>query len=121
MKNKLTALAMGLTATFCNLSAESASENLDKLLAKENARETIKHAPLIEDLAFLRKVSVDLIGRIPTMDEIKNFQDWPLSERRKMAVNKLLGDKRFNDRWTVFFSDMLRIRSGKSGGPQLMA
>ena len=117
MKNKLTGLAIGLTVTLCNLSAESASETLDKLLAKENAGETLKHAPLIEDFAFLRKVSVDLIGRIPTMDEIKDFQDWPLSERRKMAVDRLLEDKRFNDRWTVFFSDMLRIRSGKSGGP----
>ncbi|MEL0120546.1 MAG: DUF1549 domain-containing protein, partial [Opitutae bacterium] len=38
-----------------------------------------------------------------------------------LAVDKLLEDKRYSDRWTVFFSDMLRIRSGRPGGPQLMA
>jgi len=121
MNKKLPVIGLSLAIAFSQLYAKTASETLDQLLTKENADQQIKTAPLIEDLAFLRKVSVDLIGRIPTMDEITNFQKWPLSERRKMAVEHLLKDKRFNDRWTVFFSDMLRIRSGKTGGAQLMA
>ena len=40
-----------------------------------------------------------------------------LSERYKLAVDKLLEDKRFSDRWTRIFSDMLRIRSGRPGAP----
>ena len=121
MTKKLPLLALGLAIGFASLHAVSPSEKLDELLSKENADEELKPAPLIEDLAFLRKVSVDLIGRIPTMAEVRQFQAWPLSERRKLAVDKLLEDKRFSDRWTVFFSDMLRIRSGRPGGPQLMA
>ncbi len=121
MKKTLILLALGLVSSSGQLQAETASEKLDQLLNKENAGEELKPAPLIEDLAFLRKVSVDLIGRIPTMAEVRQFQAWPLSERRRLAVDKLLEDKRFSDRWTVFFSDMLRIRSGRPGGPQLMA
>ncbi|MDE0820930.1 MAG: DUF1549 domain-containing protein, partial [Opitutales bacterium] len=121
MKKKLPVIGLSLAIAFSQLHAKTASETLDQLLTKENSAQQPKTAPLIEDLAFLRKVTVDLIGRIPTMDEITTFQKWALSERRKMAVESLLEDKRFNDRWTVFFSDMLRIRSGKTGGPQLMA
>ena len=121
MKKKLPVIGLSLAIAFSQLHAKTASETLDQLLTKENSAQQLKTAPLIEDLAFLRKVTVDLIGRIPTMDEITTFQKWALSERRKMAVESLLEDKRFNDRWTVFFSDMLRIRSGKTGGPQLMA
>ncbi len=82
MTKKLPLLALGLAIGFGSLHAVSPSEKLDELLSKENADEELKPAPLIEDLAFLRKVSVDLIGRIPTLAEVRLFQAWPLSERR---------------------------------------
>ena len=78
MTKKLPLLALGLAIGFGSLHAVSPSEKLDELLSKENADEELKAlAPLIEDLAFLRKVSVDLIGRIPTMAEVRQFQAWP--------------------------------------------
>ena len=33
----------------------------------------------------------------------------------------MLFRSRFPERWTVFFADMLRVRSGQDGGPQLLA
>jgi hypothetical protein len=121
MKRITSLVTFGLATSIVPMFGNSVADKVDLQLEKGVADLEVKTAPLIEDLAFLRKVTVDLLGRIPTYDEIKQFQEWPLSERRKLAVDSIVEDKRFNDRWMVFFADMLRIRSNKTGGPQMLA
>ena len=121
MKRTTSLVTFCMASAICPIFAKSTSDVVDQMLEKGVAELDVKTAPLIEDLAFLRKATVDLLGRIPKYDEIKRFQEWPLSERRKMAVEEILKEERFNDRWMVFFADMLRIRSNKPGGPQMMA
>ena len=103
------------------LSTHAAPSQLDKLIAQENQGKSVTAAPVINDMTFLRRVSIDLIGRIPNDKEIKEYMAWPAGERRAKVVDKLMADDRFVDRWTVFFSDMLRIRSNATGGSALMA
>jgi len=121
MKRTTSLVTFCLASAICPTFGNSTSDLVDKMLDKGVAELDVKTAPLIEDLAFLRKATVDLLGRIPTYEEVEQFQAWPLSERRKLAVEEILEKDRFNDRWTVFFADMLRIRSNKPGGPQMMA
>ncbi|MFM8469547.1 MAG: DUF1549 domain-containing protein [Limisphaerales bacterium] len=96
----------------------------DQILQRENdALKDVKlrTATVIDDLAFLRRATVDLIGRIPTSEEIKQFEADKSANRREQLVDRLIGHSRFPERWTVFFADMLRVRSGQDGGPQLFA
>lgn len=95
--------------------------NLDSVLAKENADRPTSVAPAIDDWQFLRRVTIDLIGRIPADQEISEFFALPEETRRSAWVDRLLKDPRFADRWTVFFADMLRIRGEASGGQQFLA
>ena len=96
--------------------------DIDRSLAAENARNKVPAAaPQIDDLAWLRRVTVDLVGRIPTHAEILEFQGLPTGERRNHVIDRLIADPRFNDRWTVFFADMLRIRTGEEGGGAYLA
>jgi hypothetical protein len=99
------------------------ANELDKILQKENQQlgVTAQPMPLAEDLAFLRRASVDLISRIPTIDEVEQFTNWPADERRAKLIDKLMTDSRFTDRWTVFYSDMLRLRSNSPGGSAVIA
>ncbi len=99
----------------------SAATPLDVILNEENASKKIITAPTIDDLSFLRRLSVDMIGRIPTLDEIKEYEAWPAAERRGMLVDKLLKADGFADRWTVFMADLLRIRTNSDGGAAEMA
>ena len=101
-------------------SPTAAAAMLDDLLRRENADSPIITTGLINDAAFLRRVTIDLIGRIPTMAEIREFERAG-NGRRTRTVEKLIAQARFNDRWTVFMSDMLRIRSDIAGGNQLLA
>ena len=94
---------------------------LEELLQKEQASEKLPSATEgVDDLSFLRRASVDLIGRIPTVAEIANFQSMSEPTRREQWIDQLLKDERFSQRWTVFFADMLRIRSRADGGAQLL-
>ena len=114
--------ALFLLGAICVIPA-SASQ-VDKLLAKDNAAKGVEGlitGQALSDLAFLRNASIDLVGRIPTYAEIREYQEWPLAKRRSRLVDRLLKDEGFADRWTVFFADMLRIRSRAEGGNRLLA
>jgi hypothetical protein len=94
---------------------------VDALLDLENKKRDLPVAKEVNDLSYLRRVYVDLVGRIPRMDEIQAYIQAPKDERRVNLVDQLLEDERFSDRWTVFFADMIRIRSNAPGGNQLLA
>ena len=100
------------------LTQADAADPLGKVLDQENQSRgvTRKALPAIDDLTYLRRVTIDLVGRIPTADEIQQFEALPASSRRQQAADRLLSDERFADRWTVFFADMLRIRRRAEGG-----
>ena len=100
----------------------AAARSLDKLIAAENAGgPKTKEAPPAEDLAFLRRISLDLNGRIPTEAEIKKFTAWPAAERRTKAIDDFMGRDQYADRWAIFYSDLLRVRYGSDGGAALQA
>lgn len=112
-----------------------AANDLDRVIATENGTQTAERRPesspdrptalepmtLVNDSVFLRRAYVDLIGRIPTEAEITEFATWPIDGRRQKLIDLLLLDDRFSDRWTIFFADMLRLRSQAPGGAALIA
>lgn len=104
------------------LPAKEAAAIIDSALSDANKEnDAIVHARQIDDLTFMRRVSVDLIGRIPTYTEIREYEAWPAAERRVKLIDKLLKHERFGERWMVFFADMMRIRSNADGGGPLLA
>jgi hypothetical protein len=101
-------------------SPAEAAAMVDDILKRENAGTDVITTAPVNDTAFLRRATIDLIGRIPTMPEIREYEAWG-DDRRAKLVEKLVAHPRFADRWTVFMSDMLRIRSNIPGGNQLLA
>lgn len=115
-------LLLSLVATTF-LITNSQAETIDSVLKSENTSLGITKSTvgLVDDMAFIRRASVDLIGRIPTLQELKEYQTWPAENRRDMLVEQLVEHPRFADRWTVFFADLLRLRSNVTGGSALIA
>lgn len=104
------------------LTVEVRANDVDRVLNEENKRQGVKAAamPAASDLAFLRRIYVDMISRIPTEAEVREFESWPADSRRERIIVKLMDDPRFIDRWTVFFEDMLRLRTNAAGGAALI-
>ena len=99
------------------------AKSLDDALTQENQIRGVTHAaePAVSDLAFIRRISLDLIGRIPTSEEIDEFLSWSADERRERMIEKRMSDERFVDRWTTFYADLLRLRSNSEGGSAAIA
>ena len=68
--------------------------------------------PLVDDLAFLRRASLDTIGVIPSPQEIEAFLADPPGERRALAIDRLLSDPRWADHWVPYWQDVLAENPG---------
>ncbi|HYF34956.1 MAG TPA: DUF1549 domain-containing protein, partial [Prosthecobacter sp.] len=64
---------------------------------------------LASDEQFIRRVYLDLAGRIPTREEIIAFLDNTSSAKRAEVIDKLVNDDGFNSRMYNYLADMLRI------------
>ncbi len=59
---------------------------------------------LSDDLTFLRRVYLDVVGVPPTLEEIAAFQKNP---NRKALIDKVLADSRWADHWMGYWQDVL--------------
>lgn len=77
----------------------------------------VPHAPLSSDYEFLRRVSLDLTGRIPSPDEVRTFVADSDPAKRDRVIDKLLASEAYVDKWAYFFMDLFRA-NGKMGRGQ---
>lgn len=63
------------------------------------------------DETFLRRAYIDIIGMLPTSDEVLKFVDDKDPAKRDKKVDELLGRKEFVDIWALKWSELLQIRT----------
>lgn len=69
----------------------------------------ISVSPLCSDADFVRRVSLDLIGKLPTSAEVRSFLANSEPDRRRKLVDDLLQRPEFADYWALKWSDWLRV------------
>jgi len=84
------------------------SNDLDKLMAKELG-DSARGKPLSDEL-FLRRISLDLIGRPPTPTELDAFLKDASSDKRKKTIDRLLDSREFGTNWADYWSDTIKYR-----------
>ncbi|MFO0819584.1 MAG: DUF1549 domain-containing protein [Pirellulales bacterium] len=62
----------------------------------------------VDDARFLRRVSLDLIGRLPTPDEVRSFLADSDPNKREKVVDQLLERPEYADHWAGKWADLLR-------------
>jgi hypothetical protein len=60
------------------------------------------------DEEFLRRITLDLTGRIPSADEVRAFLADDSPDKRDALIDKLLYSAEFTDRWTMWLGDLLQ-------------
>jgi hypothetical protein len=82
----------------------------DEIFGRLN-KEGIRSAPLSSDEEFVRRIYLDLTGRIPTPDQIREFQanGSDLMTRRDALIDKLVDSPEYVDKWSHWFSEWLQM------------
>ena len=61
-----------------------------------------------DDAKFLRRVHLDLIGRLPTPEEVRTFLADGDAQKRSRIVDELLQRPEYADHWAAKWADLLR-------------
>lgn len=81
---------------------------IDDLVWEKLRRLNILPSEIISDEQFLRRVSLDLIGRLPSVDEARAFIDATGPNKRERVVDQLLARPEYADYWANKWADLLR-------------
>jgi len=68
----------------------------------------IRPSEVISDELYLRRVHVDLIGRLPSADEARAFLQSTAKDKREGLVDSLLQQPEYVDHWSGYWADLLR-------------
>jgi hypothetical protein len=80
---------------------------VDAELARGWAAAKIDPSPLADDAEFLRRVSLDLLGRVPTQGEVERFLANDAPDKRAGLVDELLHSEAFAEHWATLWADRL--------------
>jgi hypothetical protein len=87
----------------------SSKTSVDGLLAESWEAAALRPAPLVGDAEFLRRASLDLIGRVPKVDELRAFVKNP---DRAAKIEELLASPDFPRFWSETWTAMLNGYAG---------
>ena len=96
---------------------------IDDFIFGKMQKDKIPHAGLSSDLEFVRRLHLDLTGRIPESDVIRKFINNKDSQKREKLIETLVRPERYQfqendpfvDRWTYWFSDLFGSAGAELG------
>jgi len=71
----------------------------------------VKPSKLCDDKTFIRRVTLDISGRLPSDHEFENFLKDENPHKRTQLIDRLLEGPEFIDLWALKWAELLQIRS----------
>ena len=92
-----------------------ANNFIDRLVYDRLAKLGFAPSDLCTDAEFIRRASLDAIGRLPTSDETKGFLADQDPNKRARLIDKLLDDPGYADFWSIKWADLIRPNPFRAG------
>jgi hypothetical protein len=89
----------------------AASRQIDSILAKDWAANKLQGNPQTDDNTFVRRIYLDVIGRIPTTRETEEFLASKATDKRARLIDKLLASEAYVQHFFNYWADVLRVTS----------
>lgn len=116
---KLLPLLSALLALFAMSSLAAAtlpeSRRVDELLAQGWAKAGVKPNPAASDEVIMRRLYFDIVGRIPTGQEAREFLGSRDPEKRGKLIDRLLASDGYASHMFNYWADLLRISDSAKG------
>ncbi len=87
---------------------------IDKLVNQKLNRLRIVPSGVCTDEEYLRRVYLDIVGILPTVEEYQTFIADKAGDKRAKLVTQLLERKEFTEIWVMKWSELLQIRSSRN-------
>ncbi|OAI53469.1 hypothetical protein AYO47_00905 [Planctomyces sp. SCGC AG-212-M04] len=97
--------------TDVNLSREKRAGFIDDEVLKVLSDLRLPVSPPASEAVWLRRVTLDLTGRLPEPSTLDFFLNEQSPEKRERIVDSLLSSDAFADYWTLRFARLLRLHS----------
>lgn len=109
----LTAVGAALVsqAALAGPKSEDVAKQVDTLINKNLEAAGVQSSPLTTDEDFLRRVSLDLAGDIPSPEEATLFGLNPDPEKRSKVIDKLLSSDEYAEIWASYWRDVVLLRA----------
>jgi len=84
---------------------------IDTLVNNKLKKLRIAPSELCSDEEFLRRVSLDITGTLPNIEDYNRFMADKAPTKREKLVDELLGRKEFAELWVLKWAELLQIKS----------
>jgi Protein of unknown function (DUF1553)/Protein of unknown function (DUF1549) len=81
---------------------------IDTIIFGQLAANNVPSAGLSTDEEFIRRLTLDLTGRIPASADIRAFTADASPSKRDALIEKLLYSDEYTDKWTMWLGDLLQ-------------
>jgi hypothetical protein len=82
--------------------------SIDDFIYADLQANGIRPANKTNDFEFIRRVTLDLTGRIPTADRVLKFTADTAPDKRNKLIDELLAKPEWVDKWTMFYGDLYK-------------
>ena len=106
-----TANTLAETRSKANPKTASISDTIDELVDAKLDELGQKRNPQIDDEVFVRRIYLDVVGRIPTFEETQDFLDSKSKTKRADLIDELLESYGHVSRQFNYWADVLRVLS----------
>lgn len=90
--------------------ALASAKKIDAFVAKNYAKHKVEPMPPATDEQFVRRIYLDIAGRIPTYKETTAFLGSKDADKRTKLIDALLGSDDYASHYFNFFADILRYK-----------
>lgn len=116
-RSLFSAIAICLMSTVASadearLTPRQLAERIDQRLATKWTADQVQPAPAASDSEFVRRVYLDLIGRIPRVSETREFLADTAPDKRDKLIQRLLGSAQFVSHWSNTWRDIILPAGG---------
>jgi hypothetical protein len=94
-------------------SERETARRVDAALRRELA--AVPPAPLADEATFLRRLFLDLTGRLPTSEEMRRFAADTSPEKRARLIDRLLASEAYAVNWGRYWRDVVTFHTPASG------
>ncbi|MBN8422184.1 MAG: DUF1549 domain-containing protein [Verrucomicrobia bacterium] len=95
---------------------EGRSNPIDRILDAYLTAQKLPRPAAIDDATFLRRAYLDLIGLLPSPQELESFAKDTSADKRARLIDALLKrDMDYTEHWLTFWNDLLRNDYGGTG------